>query len=704
MLRCVGELHEKCDFADLVANQLLEARLIEGTRFFSGRIRATAEALEALNEIADFVLAEPGMWPVGAQRSAAAPAPAPASSGPRHARCPQKLVVGVIDGACGFANRAFCAGTKSRIDLFWDQGGPSAADPRWEAVPEAGYGRQLGKTALDNIASLLDDLDSSTGADDRRRIAEERSLYSQLQHATPADSDWSHGTHVLGTILSDLRNPANDSPLGEDSRPAVIYVQLPDAALRDTSGRWAAAYVLDGIQYILDHASEDDDARIVINLSLGAFAGPHDGSSILERAMDELATNAKYKDRLTLVVAAGNGARVVDDGTGVPKSCHARFTLDASGGIIASTASAASLAWDIDVQDTTESFVELWMPELAPAQKNLGLNVTLEGPGGLSSHGVAPGKDGKVSINGDAVAVVVNATGARRIPNGNGGMVLVAIGHTRDSGRTASAPAGRWQLTVTNNCDRPLTIDAWIERRDLPGELAGFRPQYGFVSNGQDFNSRGSLGTLANGRHTFVVGAADETKHGSAAYVASPYSSAGLEGNPSDRNARQVMRRGPDAYGAGERDGEGFFTGSQKSLAGTSVAAAQLTAAVAWVTAQGPAAKGLRERLGNFASARRKSAAQAAAGSSAALSGAPAQGAANPAPGRPPDPAEFFLIPPRHQKNETASSDARPSWTPKSSGVPAKRRRQIKPGKARAGEAQVTVVSTAPPAAVVRGH
>jgi len=167
------------------------------------------------------------------------------------------------------------------------------------------------------------------------------------------------------------------------------------------------------------------------------------------------------------------------------------------------------------------------------------------------------------------------------VPNGSGGMVLVALGHTREAQGSPPAPSGQWTVSVTNTCEWPLTIDAWIERRDIPGELRGSRPQYGFVRDGSLTSGQGGLGTLANGRRTIVVGALDPKKFDKDPDRVSDYSSNGLDCTPGDCNPRGVRRLRPDVYCTGERLASGFFSGSSRSLAGTSIAAAQVTAAIA---------------------------------------------------------------------------------------------------------------------------
>ena len=594
------------------------ARSILGTRYFSAQMASASNtACRALLRYADYVLAEPGMWPVdkdkpsGADGSGHGAVPIPRGSNrqPRVATCPQSLVIGVIDGLCGFANQCFCVDSKSTLDFYWDQAGdPAQAQrttgvPRWSRPADFNYGRELSGDALNKIASDLSRSNPDTG----QRSDAERALYRLLAHKVPDDADWSHGTHVLDTVLSDAA--ASRSAKRTTKRPGVVYVQLPESALRDTSARWAAAYVLDAIDYIVSRAAPG--AQIVINLSLGAFAGPHDGSSMLERAIDEIID--RHGGRLTVVVAAGNAGRIVDDGTGITKPCHARIALEPAG---RSTSSmdlrSASLTWDIDALDTTESFMEIWVPDLGLDADPCGVSLSLqhETLAAMSLDAVAPDQTGTISRGGRVVAMVVNATGKCKVPNGNGGMALVALAHTRDQG-APPAPAGRWTIRITNECNRPLTLDAWIERRDMPGELLGFRPQYGFVDVDHSLTSSGALGTLANGRRTIVVGAVDQDAQ-SATYRASDYSSEGLKANPDDCNARIVARRGPDVYSAGRRTASGYFSGTTKNLAGTSMAAAQVSGAVAGVAAlPTKTAETMLDKLQRFAAARQTSAGHA---------------------------------------------------------------------------------------------
>jgi hypothetical protein len=156
-------------------------------------------------------------------------------------------------------------------------------------------------------------------------------------------------------------------------------------------------------------------------------------------------------------------------------------------------------------------------------------------------------------------------------PNGDRGLVLLALGHTCES-FGPRAPRGHWKVTVTNRSATPIDIDACVERRDVPGELRGERPQYGWIDEPKATLPAGSLGSLSSGARTIVVGAVDEPRPGDASFEMSDYSSTGRPG-----------QRRVDMYCVGKRDGTGFLSGSHKELQGTSIAAARATAAAAFV-------------------------------------------------------------------------------------------------------------------------
>ncbi|MCO5169430.1 MAG: S8 family serine peptidase [Planctomycetes bacterium] len=161
----------------------------------------------------------------------------------------------------------------TRVLAYWDQTDRAAG----RGPAGFGYGREYTRADLD------------------RALAGARAL-------APSARDTSgHGTHVLGTIAGNGRAAAGPPYAahqftGAAPRADLIVVKFDfDGPRNDTS------HLLDAVAYCLRAAG----ARpCVVNLSLGADLGPHDGSTLEERALDALTGPGRI-----VVCAAGNAAR-----------------------------------------------------------------------------------------------------------------------------------------------------------------------------------------------------------------------------------------------------------------------------------------------------------------------------------------------------------------------------------------------------------
>ena len=135
----------------------------------------------------------------------------------------------------------------------------------------------------------------------------------------------SHGGHVTDVFAGRVPTSSRVGPSqpGQDRRdppswkigtdPAckadLVFVQFPDNCIRDATGVWLKAYVVDGIRFILSHAHPTKTKKVVINLSYGPTTGPHDGTAELEAAMTALTAEfngTTNKPKLEIVLAAGN--------------------------------------------------------------------------------------------------------------------------------------------------------------------------------------------------------------------------------------------------------------------------------------------------------------------------------------------------------------------------------------------------------------
>ena len=184
----------------------------------------------------------------------------------------KNALIGIIDSGFELSHPSFrnFDGT-TRILKAWDQ---AASDPTGAKGPEPfKYGVEYSRADIEQSISkhnppLIIRNDSGAGA---------------------------HGTAVAGIAAG------NGMPFG-------IYEGVaPEAELILVSYRndvqiGGSAFVLDAIDYILSVA-RSQKKPVVINLSQGDNLGAHDGSSLLEIAIDKLLAT----ERLLIVNSAGNG-------------------------------------------------------------------------------------------------------------------------------------------------------------------------------------------------------------------------------------------------------------------------------------------------------------------------------------------------------------------------------------------------------------
>jgi hypothetical protein len=148
----------------------------------------------------------------------------------------------------------------------------------------------------------------------------------------------------------------------------LVFVQFPEAGIRDSTGVWLKAYVLDGVRYILSFANPQKTEQVVVNLSYGPTTGPHDGTAELEAALTALV--AEYngttkKPKLEIVLAAGNA--YLGEG-------HVVFVRDTT------QPDHVEWTWRLPPDNTVLCFSEIWMKYADAA----GVTVTLTSPSGVA--------------------------------------------------------------------------------------------------------------------------------------------------------------------------------------------------------------------------------------------------------------------------------------------------------------------------------
>jgi hypothetical protein len=371
-------------------------------------------------------------------------------------------------------------------------------------------------------------------------------------------------------------------------------VQLPTRTVIDTSGGSLAMRVIDGLRFILWQEEQDrpdlhQPRPTVANISYGVHAGPHDGTSMFERAVLEMLESNRH---LHVVLPAGNAARA---------GCHARRLLSPQG----EAGDRASFMLDVAPDNRRDTFVELWLPEGAA------VSLAIRPPG---SNAVYRLVEGEARICFEPLptdpatprTVRFGAVYPGQVAQGrHGTMILLAIGPTQrvraDGGgparglnqrrrRDVAGGSGLWGLEVHNLSDHPLVVNAWVERGDAPPDASeGSRQAYfpdscqrrAGLGNATPEDTLNGIATLQHAR-LHVVGAMRVDG------PLSDYSAAGSAWHGS-------ARMGPTAVAPADTSGNlpglrtiGFAPGASGRINGTSAACAVYARALAAQLAADP--------------------------------------------------------------------------------------------------------------------
>lgn len=508
-------------------------------------------------------------------------------------------VIGLIDDSLALAHANFLdAGGRPRTEFFWRQDGEGVGP----VPPAMGYGHEL--TAADIACAMA--ANSSDGVCDESGVYIELGL-STLGQVSPRgrprfhalDTAQSHGSFVLDLAAGPMPLPSRvaNLPPGFDAPPSwdrpgdaasicpVVAVQLDHDTVRDTSGGSMNVGVLDGLLYILSRC--DAQAEITVNISFGTLAGPHDGTSILEAAMDDLVRLCA--GRLRIVQAAGNGYQA---------RTHANIPLTASSSRRAPWRRHASLDWQVHPDDRTQSFLELWLP---PGAFDVQVEVTP--PGHAPLPPLRLGKSGMwADDSGQACCALIYPRSVATGDNGTCALLALAGTFSFEAG-VVTAPSGRWRVKLAT-LSGDVVVDAYIERDDLVnGSRSGARQSHfedaaydieaciDSPSNPTLIRRSGSFNSIATGDRTLSVGATRMSHVPAGDPKWARYSPRQPDPDRS-RPARPGVVKMPRAEGYGDENpalqgvsAAGTRSGGMVRLRGTSAASPQVTRR--WVNSSG---------------------------------------------------------------------------------------------------------------------
>lgn len=326
------------------------------------------------------------------------------------------ILIGIVDSGIDWRHPDFIdAEGRSRILFLWDQ-----TDDGGEPPAGFDYGSEYTRAQIDQEIG-------GTGS----------GIVGGADHS-------GHGTHVAGIAAGNGKGTGNGRPPGTYTGVApeteLIIVKGGDTIFLSTR-------IVDGLSYIFQKSESLDSPRpVVVNLSVGGtHLGPHDGTSLFERSIDNL---IGWKPGRAVVVPSGNDG---DDAihlmgifTKVPDTLAVPFLIPGN-------------------QQGIEDYAsfDLW------SEAFTGLSVSVITPSGAAFGPVTGGTaaswqtdEGKVDID--------NASAG---PDAENGLLesRVRVSDARDDGTiTDNLAQGNWELHLTGN---PGRLDGWLYDSSIGARL-----------------------------------------------------------------------------------------------------------------------------------------------------------------------------------------------------------------------------------------
>jgi subtilisin family serine protease len=263
------------------------------------------------------------------------------------------VVIGFVDSGIDFANLDFrfnAAPNNTRLISIWDQ--TLARETDEFTPPGFAYGVEYTELQINNH------------------------LNGSLPGYVRSVDTGGHGTTVAGVAAGDGSNGAY---IGAAPGARLIMVKSP----------LSTSTVLDGINYIRQTA-QGLGLPCVINLSLGTHDGPHDGTSLFDKAIDLVGGPG-----VALVVAGGNNgdaANIIHDRRTYPIFTSGAFTYDPLDTATSNPNLATHIVIsEIQVAPLASQFVELYNPTDTPIViAAWQLQFKIESGGGYSAFGIMP--------------------------------------------------------------------------------------------------------------------------------------------------------------------------------------------------------------------------------------------------------------------------------------------------------------------------
>lgn len=482
------------------------------------------------------------------------------------------VIMAIVDNGIAFGEGHFRTGAVSQVRHCWIMdaepvgGGVSRGRTFDRTQINTLLGQHLYQDRLDHMAFY-----EAAGLVDHRR-----------PQFKPVSQRISHGTHVMSLAAGAPANP--------DLRP-IICVELPTDVISDPGSPGLEPEINIALDHVIAQSTRfvlpgGHRPALVINLSYGDYAGPHDGTGYLESSIAEKLEHERNAGRTTRVVLpAGNGHLA---------RCHA--TMKFPSGV-----SDHTLHWRLQPDDRTVSSIEIRTPARNKPEITGLLEMRVMPPGGPLSPVIGKQQNQAFFLieNGRILALLVFTIPA---PGERGLAALYTVPTASLLDARPLAPHGVWQLHVKRGgklADGD-TAHAWVERGEtLPGFPQSGRQAYLDHDDYERFDAAGAPQVMDNGvslvqRQYTLSGFATNADEDIVTVGAcegrtekmSDYSASG----PSLKRLGQAnpVKPGPDVAAVADDSpvlsgifGAGSYDGSIVRLSGTSVAGPK----VAWLIA-----------------------------------------------------------------------------------------------------------------------
>jgi subtilisin family serine protease len=348
----------------------------------------------------------------------------------------KEVIVGVIDWGCDFTHPNFRNPDGStRLIGIWDQ-----SITKRKGVAHYGYGSFFGRSQIN------------------KALQSPRPFQYLKYHPAKADfaGTGAHGTHVLDTAAGNGR--VGKAGMAPNAKLAFVHLSANDTSGQATLGD--SVRLLEAIHFLKLLAGT---RPLSINMSVGRHGGPHDGNTLVERAIDNF-----LEERPDTMICQSTGN-------------YYMANTHASGRV--TPGKSERLRFFVDEKDRTPNEVEVWYSGKDVFHfilKNGAINVS-----------VPLGEKKEIYYNGQ---IIGRAYHRQKDPVNLKNHINIFL--------YPNAPTGIWEIQLSSVVVRDGRFHSWIERdTGAKQNQARFLPQ--------NVSYQTTTGTICNGFNSLVVGAYD---------------------------------------------------------------------------------------------------------------------------------------------------------------------------------------------------